>query len=224
MAAGSGNRFDSDIPKQFNKIRDKTVTGYVVEKFLQHPGISEIIIETRPYYIDFAKKLFKGFKKVKKIVPGADIRQMSVYNGLKMADEHDSFVLNSLCTRPFITDQIINSCIEGLEEYNAVATAISSSDTFYQVNDKSIIIDMPGRHEYFLARHRQGFKTSLIRKAHEEAIKKNDFNNTDDAGLFLKYSDNDIKVITGITNNIKITYPDDIKIATFIAKSLFKAI
>ena len=48
MAAGSGNRFDSDIPKQFNKIRDKTVTGYVVEKFEQHPGISEIIIVTLP--------------------------------------------------------------------------------------------------------------------------------------------------------------------------------
>ena len=55
----------------------------------------------------------------------------------------------------------------------------------------------------------QGFISGLIKKAHKIALEKN-LNVTDDAGLIVNLGLDDVFVVDGDIENIKITYKDDI--------------
>jgi len=89
LAGGSGNRFQSELPKQFAKIAGLTVTEHTVEKFEKNVLIDEIIVVTHPDYYQLMHELMmrRGFKKVKKIVKGGRTRQESSYAGLLACDQ-----------------------------------------------------------------------------------------------------------------------------------------
>ena len=57
----------------------------------------------------------------------------------------------------------------------------------------------------------------MIKKAHE--LSKNDSNFTDDCGLIIKYGLDDIYIVDGDKENIKITYALDMYLAEKILKN-----
>ena len=46
VAGGSGNRFESDLPKQYSLLHDKPILQWTVERFLAHPQITDVIVVT----------------------------------------------------------------------------------------------------------------------------------------------------------------------------------
>ncbi|MFC1546599.1 2-C-methyl-D-erythritol 4-phosphate cytidylyltransferase, partial [bacterium] len=115
--------------------------------------------------------------------------------------------------RPFVSDRIITECIEKLNLYNAVNTAVPSTDTLIEINDKMIVTDIPDRNKIYRVQTPQGFKYNVILQAHERAKNDNSINFTDDCGLIFSYKLGEIFVVQGEQNNIKITYKQDLKIA-----------
>lgn len=59
---------------------------------------------------------------------------------------------------------------------------------------------------------------SVIKKAHEMALREGLKRSTDDCSLVLKYNLSDVFVVRGEEKNIKITYPNDIYLAEKILK------
>lgn len=210
LASGSGKRFGSDLPKQFAQINGKTLIELSVEAFEQCDFIDAIVLVVNPLFkretLDITNK--NNYKKLVKIVEGGKERKDSSYNGVFAIEDDEANVLIHDCARPFVTKDIIERCVKALDSYNAVTTAIKSSDTVVVVNN-DVLVEMPDRNSLRRVQTPQGFKLSLIKKAH--LLSADDSNFTDDCGLILKNSLSDIFVVEGSESNVKITYPHDIK-------------
>lgn len=215
LASGLGKRFDNDLPKQFAKIKGKTVLEYCIEAFENNGYIDGIILVIHSQYNDFACEIIKnnGLKKVLKVVNGGNERKDSSYIGINAIENSNANVLIHDCARPFVSQDIITECVKALDKYIAVAVAIPSSDTIIKVNN-GVITDIPQRDSLMRIQTPQCFRLSLIKKAHE--LSKDDNNFTDDCGLVLKYNLADVHIIEGSCENIKITTPQDIDFANFI--------
>jgi 2-C-methyl-D-erythritol 4-phosphate cytidylyltransferase len=111
---------------------------------------------------------------------------------------------------PFLSQEIINNCIEALKTYKAVDVAIPSTDTIIEVDD-NFIKNVPDRSHLMNGQTPQCFKLSLIKRAYD--LSKNDSNFTNDCGLILKYGLDKVYVVEGDVKNMKITYPSDIYVA-----------
>ena len=217
LASGTGNRYKSDIPKQFVKIAGKTVMEHTLDVFEQSKYIDEIILVITPDYRHIAENLLlkNNYKKISKLLNGGDTRKESSSIAINSIDDEEANVLIHDCARPFVSQRIIKDCVEALKTYDAVDTAIPSADTIIKVKE-NIIDSIPNRAELKRGQTPQCFKLSLIKKAHE--LSKDDNNFTDDCGLINKYQLADVYVVDGEGENIKITYPED----TFMADRLFQ--
>ena len=210
LASGNGERFGSNLPKQFSILCGKTILEHSVEVFSNNDKIDEIIVVITPEYYENAKKILTSYVKVSKIIKGGKTRKESSFIGINSIDDKEANVLIHDCARPLLNQEILNKCIMSLGKYNAVTVGVPLTDTIVEV-DNGIIKNIPRRSDFMNVQTPQCFKLSLIKKVHQLA--KNDSNYTDDCSLIINYSSDKIYVILGDNENIKITYPKDLKIA-----------
>jgi 2-C-methyl-D-erythritol 4-phosphate cytidylyltransferase len=221
LGGGDGMRFNKKNPKIFVKIAGKEVILHTIEKFEKHRKIDEIVLVVRKDLIKRCKELFskENFKKVSKIISGGKTRKDSSYEGLKACFRKNPYnILFHDAVRPFISHRIISDVLKKLESFSAVSVAIPSSDTLVEVDKKGTIKRIPDRKNVLREQTPQGFRLSLIKKAHEMALREGLKRSTDDCSLVLKYNLSDIFVVRGEEKNIKITYPNDIYLAEKILK------
>ncbi len=217
LASGISERLNSlSTVKQFVKIAGKTVIEHTLDVFEKNSNIDEIVIVTKEEYKNYCLELIQknSFQKIKKIVNGGKTRQESSCLALKSlsCNDNDNILIHD-AVRPFISDKIINDCIEALKKYQAVDVAIPSADTIIEVNDNNLITNIPKRKYLRRGQTPQAFKFGVIIKAHSMAELDKNIEVTDDCGLIKKFNLADIFVVTGDDFNIKITYPIDIDIA-----------
>lgn len=223
LASGSGSRAGLDIPKQFYKLNGKTILEYAVQAYDSHCSIDSVIVVSNPDFADLTKEIINksGFKKVIKVVNGGLTRQESSCCGVFAVEEENSNVLIHDAVRPFVTPKIISDCIDALGKYNAVNTAVECSDTIIEIDENNFIKNVPIRSQLKRCQTPQCFKTHIIKTAHNLAKNENYNSATDDCSLILKYKLSKIFVVNGSENNIKITYPSDLKEAEHIARNLY---
>ncbi len=213
LASGSGSRFESDLPKQFTKICQKTIFEMSVETFEKSSLIDNIVIVVNSDYFDLAQKIINnnGYKKISKLLKGGKTRQESSCIGVNAINEKEANVIIHDCVRPLLSDKNLADCIGALDKYNAVALGICMTDTLWETDEAGFIKNIPERKYYKMAQTPQCFKLSLIKKAHEMSAGKKDY--TDDCSLVMANNLEKIYVLDGDINNIKITYPKDIYLA-----------
>lgn len=218
LASGTGERFGSDVPKQFIKICGKTILEHSVEIFEQNEQIDKIVVVITPEYEQRANKILSKYKKICKILCGGKTRKESSYIGINSIKETEANVLIHDCARPLLSQNILNKCIADLEIYDAVAVAIPTTDTIVEV-ENNYIKYIPQRSLLRNIQTPQCFKLSLIKQAHE--IAKNDNEFTDDCGLIIRYNLCKISIVEGSRENIKITFPEDIIFIKELLKKKF---
>ena len=145
-------------------------------------------------------------------INGGNTRQESVRNGVNNLPNNAMKVLIHDGARCLIKPELIDKCFTELEENDAVILAVKVTDTIKVVNENRIIKETPDRSFLWAAQTPQGFLVTQLKKAHQKAI-ENSWDVTDDASLFerLQWP---VKIIEGNTTNIKITSPNDLKIAS----------
>ena len=206
LAGGSGTRFKSKIPKQYFKIGNKSIINYTIDAFEKSSLIDKVIIVVDKKYInDISKKNPNHI-----VVSGGKSRFESSYNGILACPKNSKKVLIHDAARPFISQEIITSCIEALNNYEAVVTSIQTTDTVIRVKNMEVI-QVEDRNQIFLNQTPQGFKYKTILDAH----KNRTGSVTDDISL-LDLNETKCKVIKGSKKNIKITTNDDIQFAMHI--------
>lgn len=218
LASGTGTRSGLNQPKQFFEVGGKTLLEYSVEAFNGHKDIDKIIIVSHPDFLDKTTTLTQHFSKVSKVICGGETRQESSYKGVfSVVAEDNSNILIHDAVRAFITKDIIDACLYGLNEHDAICTAIASTDTILEIDDSGKIVNVPERKRLKCAQTPQGFKLGIIKQAHE-LVKKQNISVTDDCGLILSTHLCEIYVVDGTPENRKITYPNDLEFARWIYK------
>ncbi len=215
FAGGSGQRMHSrDIPKQFLEMHGKPIIIYTLELFEKHPEIDAIVIACKEDWIEYLEKLLYKYRieKVKKIVPGGETGQMSIYNGLVAAQEvsmgEETIVLVHDGVRPLINQKVISDNIESVKIHGSAITTAIVKETILVVNDGEVIINVPDRAKSRVAKAPQSFWLKDILAAHNRAQKEGMFDCIDSCTMMKMYG-YPLYLVDGPYENIKITTPDD---------------
>ncbi len=214
-AGGMGKRMGQ--PKQFLEIAGKPMVEQTISIFEKADCIDEIILVISPEEIEKAKK-FK-FKKIKKIVAGGKERQDSVNNGLKELPDDCEIVAIHDGARPFVSVDIIEESVREAKKEGAIVVGVPVKDTIKQLQTSNIkhqnkselqIEKTLNRKSLWRAQTPQVFKKEIIVKAYQAGY--NRYQVTDDAMLVEKLGI-PVKMAMGSYQNIKITTPEDLKLA-----------
>jgi 2-C-methyl-D-erythritol 4-phosphate cytidylyltransferase len=222
LAGGSGNRMGNELPKQFLKIADKTVIEHTTEIFEKNTQIDEIAIVIHQDYMEEMEQIVQrnSWTKVKKIIKGGKERFHSSLAAIRAYQQYPEYnLIFHDAVRPLVSNRIIHDVVKALAQYRAVAVAIPTTDTIFEVDESHhFAINTPCRSCLYRAQTPQAFKAEIIHKAFDLALKDTHFQFTDDCSVVGKYlPDEKIFVVQGETNNIKITYKEDI----FLLEKLF---
>ena len=204
-AGGTSSRYGKQN-KLLEKINNLTVIEHTVNKFINIDCINEIVIPANLSIINEIKNIFNNYSKIK-IIEGGKTRQGSVYNALKQVT--NEYVLIHDGARPLISENVIDSAIKSVLEFNAVSVMTKTTDTIKEVDESGKIIRTIDRSKLYNTQTPQGFKTSIILEAHEK-LKDKTF--TDDASM-LEELEIPVYIVEGEYTNIKITTKSDLDFA-----------
>ena len=229
LAGGIGARVGGNTPKQLLPLQDgKSVLEHAVDAFEQSPYIDEVCIVMHPDYIAHAEQMLlaNAWQKVRHIIPGGKERWESSVNAIRAFTPytlHPTPITNLLlhdAARPFVSQDIIARVCEALEEHEAVAVAVPSTDTVYEMVDGKIV-RLPQRSTIMRAQTPQAFRLELIAEAYIKALGVDSLSAeacaeahlpaTDDCGVvFSHMPDVPIHIVLGEEQNKKITFKEDI--------------
>lgn len=215
LAAGKGSRMKSDTAKQFMEINGKPLLYYSLKVF-DASVVDEIILVTRGQDIDYVREEIVeryGFQKVRKIVSGGKERFESVSKGLKACDKRNKIVMIHDAARPCITNRMILDSISGARRYKACTVAMPVKDTIKIVNEEEFGVETPDRSRVYQIQTPQTFDRKLLLEAYDRLRISGDRDITDDTMIVERYMDVPSKMIPGSYENIKVTTPEDIKLA-----------
>lgn len=208
VAGGNGQRMMSTIPKQFIRINGKPLLMYAFEAFNQFDPACEFILVLPDSEIDHWRKLCEEFSfQIKhKVVAGGTTRFYSVKKGLEHINEEGIVFIHD-GVRPLVSQQTIENCFHTACEKGNALPVIAPSESIREVFDEHN--KAVNRERFFLVQTPQTFKASLIKEAYNKRYLEK---YTDDASV-LESDGVRINLVQGNRENIKITYPEDIKIA-----------
>jgi 2-C-methyl-D-erythritol 4-phosphate cytidylyltransferase len=161
----------------------------------------------------FAKDLELYSPSVKpRLVAGGKIRMESVVNGLNILTESASFVAITDAARPFVSAELTTRCVDACRTNSGGALAAHKlTDTVKEENSDGLICRTVDRSRLWAVQTPQVFPVKKLRAAYQQAFEA-DKSFTDDAGV-MEFAGYRITPVDNHDFNIKITYPDDIKLA-----------
>ena len=218
VAAGSGTRFGSKIPKQYLEIGGKPLLIHTLEKFEACAAIDEIILILAADEIENFKPTLAefNFKKSIKIIAGGSTRAESVRNGLNAIDnENCEIVAVHDGARPLVSIAEIAETIEKARETGAVCLAAKVTDTIKRVANGKIVGTID-RESLRRALTPQVFRFDVLQAAF--APENFDAAATDECFLVEKLGC-EIAFVDGSAKNIKITTREDFAVAEILLKT-----
>ncbi len=225
LAAGQGKRMGSTVQKQYLEILGKPVLFYSLYTFQNSEIIDEIILVVGDGQEEYCKKEIVDkyqFNKVGKIVAGGSERYYSVWNGLKcITDAKNSYVFIHDGARPFVTEEILQRGYEEVCKCGACVVGMPVKDTIKIADECGYADNTPRRDLLWTIQTPQIFRTEDIKKAYHLLMECDVINVTDDAMVMETMLQQKVKLVKGSYENIKITTPDDLKIAEVFLESFF---
>ncbi|MFC6052549.1 2-C-methyl-D-erythritol 4-phosphate cytidylyltransferase [Acinetobacter sp. Ac_877] len=218
-AAGSGSRFSKTELKQYQSILDKTVLEHSVQRLNQLPLSGYVLAIGEQDNV--AKTLDLAEKDKAHFCIGGQERVHSVLNALNYLIEiasEDDWVFVHDAARPCVSEASLIQLVETAVSQNTCAIlAIPVRDTLKSVAEHHQIDKTVSRDHLWQAQTPQIARLGDLKKAIEKAL----FDNiviTDEASA-LEYAGHAVKVVQGRADNLKITYPDDLVLASLILQS-----
>lgn len=215
-AAGKGRRMQSDIPKQFLPVNGVPILMHTIEAFVKYDANINIILilpkKQQQYWFELCEKF--GFNHIVNVVQGGPTRYHSVKNGLDCINEENGVVGIHDGVRPLVSQKTIAECYRMAKLLgNAIPTVHVTESVRIVENAFNKPVD---RNKLRIIQTPQCFKTAIIRQAYNKQYNENF---TDDASVVEK-SGEQIYLTEGNPENIKITSPMDMKIASVLLKTI----
>lgn len=223
-AGGSGNRMGAEIPKQYLSVADKPIIAHTVGKFLDCDKFRKIIVLCPEEWCNFTNKLiwehFNNDKIV--VIKGGKERNETIINAIRYIEEigeldKDTVIVTHDAVRPFVTQNIIKEHLVKSKIYDAIGTAIPATDTIIESFDGITVSCTPDRSKLYQCQTPQTFKALKLKNLYENLPPETRALLTDSCSIFTA-SDEKVFFIKGDVQNIKITYPHDLKVAEAILR------
>jgi 2-C-methyl-D-erythritol 4-phosphate cytidylyltransferase len=216
LGGGTGQRLGAGQPKQLLSLGGRTLIEHCVAAFSAAPAVDEVLVVMAAGYIDQVKALVAGYGKVSAVIAGGAARSDSARIALEAvaASAEDCGVLLHDAARPLVDQRIIADCVAALSRFDAVGTAVPTSDTIVIADSDGRMVNVPPRETLWRCQTPQCFRLPVIMRAHQLAAADPDYAPTDDCGVVLRYlPEVPVHIVAGSERNIKVTYPSDLAVA-----------
>ena len=200
------------VNKILMPLGDRLVIGVTMQAFQACGSVSEIVIVAREADIPAIKAEAEaaGITKLTACTVGGATRQESVINGVKQISKEAQLVAVHDGARPLVKPEHIEKVIKDASVFGGATLGVPVKDTIKTVND-GLISDTPPRKFLYITQTPQIFKRQLYFEGIDFALEHGlDF--TDDCQL-VEAIGGKVALTTGDYTNIKITTPEDIKLA-----------
>ena len=226
LAAGRGTRMGTQTAKQYLELQGKPILVYALEVFEQSAVVDDILLMTDKDHVEYCKKEIcekYGIKKVSAVAPGGKERYESVWKALCILKEREQtgYVMIHDGARPFITEEVLKRIYGQVQDKKACVVGMPVKDTIKIATEDTYASVTPDRRLVWMIQTPQAFSYPEILQAYEKIIADGDDSVTDDAMVLEHAAHMPVKLIEGSYHNIKITTPEDMKIAEMFLKEYF---
>lgn len=215
VAGGQGTRMGNAVPKQFLELNGKPILFYTIQTFYNAVPDAHIILVLPQQHLSYVQMVLQHLQERIDItlVSGGESRFHSVKNGLNLVS-NDAIVLVHDGVRPLVSKDLIKRCILQANQKGSAIPSIPVTDSIRMVHeDTSKPID---RNLLRIIQTPQTFKSSILLPAFQQEYSTSF---TDEATVVEAYGEQ-VFLVDGERNNIKITTPEDMVIAEAILKTV----
>ena len=229
LAGGIGKRIEKhSIPKQFISIGGKPIIMLTIREFLKNERFEKIYIAIHKDWKEYLRELLTTSFTVEELsrvelVDGGKERLDSFTNvmdaviAVRGLNEEDILICHD-SVRPFVSQQMINDCIDATLEDNFALTVVPTTDTIHVAHDDMFIEGTLDRNGLYNGQNPSGFNISLLKKAVDSFTEETKASVTGTTQLILKLGYK-IRIVKGHTSNFKITTDNDLGVADRIIRS-----
>jgi len=213
VAGGSGLRMGAELPKQFLLVGGIPVLMHTIRNFYDFDPSLQLIVVLPPDEIITWKDLCNQhqFEIRHQTIAGGCTRFQSVKNGLTLASDCQFIAIHD-GVRPLVSHATLTRCFNCAAENGTAIPVLPANESVREgTMNKSVPVD---RSRYFMVQTPQVFKASIIRESyHQSEIPEF----TDDASV-IEHFGVAVHLVMGNRENIKITFPEDLRIAELFLK------
>ena len=207
VAGGKGVRMGGALPKQYMALHGRPVLWHTLQSFEAAECISSIILVVAADDIAYCQQVVLGgggFSKVRSLVIGGSDRAHSVRAGLEETIDEDALILVHDAVRPFVSERLIERVVEAADTWGAALPMLPVKDTIKTVRDEWVV-ETPNRSLLQAAQTPQGFRRSLLCRAHEQE----EIGGATDDAMLVEMLGESVRIVTGEEENKKLTTPSD---------------
>lgn len=227
LAAGSGKRMNSAVAKQYLMLKNKPVIWYALQAFEQSDIIDAVVLVVGHGEVEHCREHIVeeyGFTKVTAVIEGGAERYLSVWEALKWLQDKQPFSEEEYIfihdgARPFVNEKIITDTYDAAKCYSACVAGMPVKDTIKIADEDGFAAETPNRKTVWAVQTPQVFERKLITEAYEnlvsrlEELRAQGLEITDDAMVVETLTGKKVKLVKASYENMKITTPEDMKIA-----------
>lgn len=204
-AAGVGARLGLG-PKAFVRVGGRPLLAWAVAALA--PCVDELVVAAPAAALDEAHAIALAAAGATplRLVAGGATRQATVQRLARATDA--TFVLVHDAARPFLDAATVRACVASVRAHDACSVGRPVVDTLVRTRDGAPV----DRSVLTAVQTPQGFRRTLLLRAHAAAAERPGEEATDDAGLVRRLGA-DVAWVEGGAHLFKVTGPDDLALA-----------
>lgn len=220
VAGGKGHRMGENTPKQFLLLNGKPVLMHTLEAFYSSTKNIELLLviskKDHKYWVELCNQHHFTIPHI--LLEGGEQRFHSVKNGLNFIFDKEKDISNVFIAihdgvRPLVSNELIERAFDTVYTRKCVVPALQCTDSVRIEQNDEHNLAFP-REKVYTIQTPQVFSAEVLKTAFDQEY---DQNFTDDASVVEK-SGYPIHFVGGDIQNIKITYPADLELASFWKK------
>ncbi len=202
--------------KQYLRLHGRPVLWWTLKAFENVSAIQAIVLVVPADDLAVVESQVRAWKckKPVSIVKGGKERSDSVRNGLAALPTGITWVAVHDAVRPLVRPELIEKTLKAAQGSGAALAAYPSRDTVKLSDGKSWVRSTQQRETVWLAQTPQCFAREILERAHRAL---NHRPVTDDAQV-AELAGVRVKLVEGHADNIKVTVPEDLALASFLLK------
>ena len=219
LAAGSGSRMKSDVPKQFLMLEGIPLFLHSVRCFAK--VADEIVLVTGTASTDYCRHLLEKERLSVRVTvtEGGKERYHSSMAGLALAKDWEYVMIHD-AARACISETVIRASLEAAEKYGSGVAAVAAKDTIKTAGPDGFVEQTLDRSRLRIIQTPQSFRKDWIAEAYRNMEARGDCTGiTDDAMVLETFGGRRVYLSQGSYENIKVTTPEDLLFAAAILQN-----
>lgn len=196
--------------KPFLELAGEPILLHALRPFLDHAWVQAVAVAVLPEDVETTRGWLSDVDRRIRVVAGGASRSDSVAHAVEALPDEVDVILVHDGARPLVTRDTIRRCAAWAAAGTGAVAGCPATDTLKEVDETGRIVRTPDRQRVWHAQTPQAFPARVLRDvlADEELRSRA----TDDASL-VEAAGTAVFMVTGSTDNMKVTRPEDLPTA-----------